>query len=123
MKTRKTSMTRLALVGAVSLLAVGMSASAMAQDQTRDQTQDRTRDQVRLQDPIYGSQLMTLQERNEYRTKMRSLKTEQERETYRLEHHKQMQERAKAKGVSLPDEPPARGAGPGPRPAAGGGAG
>ena len=91
MKTRKTSMTRLALVGAVSLLAVGMSASAMAQDQTRDQTQDRTRDQVRLQDPIYGSQLMTLQERNEYRTKMRSLKTEQERETYRLEHHKQMQ--------------------------------
>jgi len=84
----------------------------LAQDQTRDQTQDRTR----LQDPIFGSQLMTEQERLEHRNRMRSFKTEQEREQYRLEHHKRMQERAKSKGVTLPDEPmmrPGGGMGPG----------
>ncbi|NDP38373.1 MAG: hypothetical protein GZ093_06430 [Rhodoferax sp.] len=129
MKTRKTSMTRLALVGAASLLAVGMSVSAMAQDQTRDKTQDQTRDQDRdrLQDPIYGSQLMTLQERNEYQAKMRGLKTAQEREAYRLEHHKQMQERAKVRGVTLPETPPGQrpvmGSGPGAGPGSGAGMG
>lgn len=93
-------------------------------DQTKDQTQlrdqdktkDQTRDQTRLrdQDQIYGSQLMTEQERMEHRNKMRSLKTYEEREAYRLEHHKEMQKRAKEKGVKLPDEPPARGGGMGP---------
>ena len=63
------------------------------------------------QDQIYGSQLMTQQERIEHRNKMRNLKTEQERERYRIEHHKKMQERAKAKGLSLPDKPPSSGKG------------
>jgi hypothetical protein len=123
MKTRKTSMPRLALAGTVALLATGLSTTVMAQDPSRDQTQARDRDQDRLQDPIYGNQLMTLQERNEYRTKMRSLKTQQEREAYRLEHHQQMQERARTKGITLPDEPPAKGMGTGPGPAAGPGPG
>lgn len=125
MKTRKTSMAWATLTASVPLLALGMSTSVMAQDQTRDKTQDRTRDQVQLQDPIYGSQLMTLQERNEYQTKMRNLKTEQEREAYRLEHHQRMQERAKVKGVMLPEtSPPARPAmGPGPGPGSGAGMG
>ncbi|HQT27649.1 MAG TPA: hypothetical protein PLK99_13830, partial [Burkholderiales bacterium] len=68
-----------------------------------DQVQTQTRQQ------IYGSQLMTPQERTEYRAKMRSLKTRQEREAFRLEHHKQMQERARARGMQLPDMPPAGG--------------
>jgi hypothetical protein len=127
MQMRKTRTTGFVAAAAVSLLALGMSASAMAQNQTRDQT----RDQTRLQDPIYGSQLMTLPERNEYRTRMRSLKTEQEREAFRLEHHQQMQERARAKGITLPETPPARGmgagmgagTGPGPGPGPGGGPG
>ncbi len=63
---------------------------------------------------IYGSQLMTQQERNAYRTQMRAAKTAEEREQLRKEHHERMQERAKAQGVTLPDEPPARGAGMGP---------
>lgn len=81
------------------------------------------------QTPIYGSQLMTQQERNEYRTKMRSLRTAQERERFRLEHHERMQERARERGVTLPDMPPARGGrgmGPGGQgmgPGGGGGAG
>jgi len=117
MLKRKANLTGLALVAAVALSAAVATTSAMAQDKTQDRTQLRTQEQ------IYGSQLMTDGERNEYQARMRNMKTEQEREAYRLEHHKQMQERARVKGVSLPDEPPARGAGPGPRPAAGGGAG
>ena len=61
------------------------------------------------QQQIYGSQLMTQQERNEYRAKLRAAKTIEERERIRNEHHKLMKERAKARGVTLPDEPPARG--------------
>ena len=61
---------------------------------------------------VYGWQLMSEQERNEYRTKMQSMKTQEERNQFREEHHKQMQERAKAQGVTLPDMP-ASGMGPG----------
>lgn len=68
---------------------------------------------------IYGSQLMTQQERNEHRDRMRTAKTAEEREQVRNEHHERMKARAQERGVSLPDNPPARGAGMGP----GGGAG
>ncbi|MBU1237718.1 MAG: hypothetical protein KJ634_03775 [Gammaproteobacteria bacterium] len=64
--------------------------------------------------PVYGSQLMTQQERMEYRNQMRTLKTQEERNAFRLEHHKRMQERAKERGVTLPDAPPAAGNGMGP---------
>jgi hypothetical protein len=60
---------------------------------------------------VYGSQMMTNQERMEHRTKMNAAKTVQEREQVRLEHHEQMQLRAKERGVTLPDTPPAQGAG------------
>src|SRR5574343_705722 len=63
--------------------------------------------------PIYGSQLMSNQERVEHRNKMRSAKTAEEREQVRLQHHEQMQLRAKEQGVTLPDTPPARGGGMG----------
>lgn len=127
-----------ALAVAVSFVALGLSSGAGAQDQTREQArdqikdpaanraQDRTRDQDRVQDPIYGSQLMTPQERMDYQAQMRALKTEQERETYRLAHHQKMQERAKAQGVALPEMPAARagmGLGQGAGTGAGAGAG
>lgn len=65
--------------------------------------------QLARQEPIYGSQLMTREERIEHRNKMRSLRTAEEREQYRLEHHAKMQERAREKGVTLPDPPSGRG--------------
>ncbi|WP_455206918.1 hypothetical protein [Kaarinaea lacus] len=74
-------------------------------------------------EPIYGYQLMTEQERAEHRAKMQSFQTEQEREAYRQEHHKMMQERAKAQGVTLPDEPMPRGQGRGMGPGMGAGQG
>jgi len=62
---------------------------------------------------IYGSQLMTEQERAEHRTKMQSMKTAKERERYRLEHHKKMEQRAKKQGVTLPAGPQSQGSGMG----------
>nr|WP_320114884.1 hypothetical protein [uncultured Desulfuromonas sp.] len=65
--------------------------------------------QAQQQQQIYGSQLMTQQERMEYRAKMRAAKTAEERQQIRQEHHALMQQRAKDRGVTLPEEPPAQG--------------
>ena len=64
---------------------------AAAQDQA--QTGDQN---------VYGWQLMTHGERDEYRARLRDMKTEEEREAFRLEHREQMQERAREQGVILP---------------------
>jgi hypothetical protein len=80
------------------------------QDPTKEKIQAQTKDQER----IYGSELMTDKERNEYRERMRSAKTQQEREKIRSEHHDRMLARAKERGVTIPDQPPAKGAGTGP---------
>jgi hypothetical protein len=70
---------------------------------------------------VYGSQLMTRQDRVEYRTKMRAAKTAEEKAQIRVEHHERMKERATQQGVTLPDAPPAVGGGMGMGPGAGGG--
>jgi len=57
---------------------------------------------------MYGSQLMTKEEKAQERAKMRTAKTAEEREKIRKEHHESMQERAKERGLTLPDDPPAR---------------
>ncbi len=87
-------------------LCMALGASAQAADQTQTKQQDQTR--VQTQEQVYGSELMTQQERNEYQNRMRSAKTQQER--------------AKAQGKTLPDMPPA-GMGPGSRMGPGGGGG
>lgn|SRR5574340_27557 len=97
----------IAVSGAMSLA----SGTLIAAEPVRAQTQAQARQQD--QEEIYGSQLMTEQERIEHRATMRSLKTQQERDAYRLEHHRLMQERAAARGVTLPDMPPQAGAGAG----------
>jgi hypothetical protein len=83
--------------------------SALADDQ------ERAQERVQKQEQIYGSQLMTQQEREEYRSKMRTAKTAEEREQVRKEHHERMKDRAAERGVTLSEEPPARGRGMGPR--------
>ena len=60
---------------------------------------------------VYGYQLMTPQERTEYRTRMRSLKTKAERDAFRAQHHEQMRKRAAERGVTLPERPMSRGGG------------
>jgi hypothetical protein len=101
-------------------LALAVPGFAIAQAPAAEPARSTQQTQTQTQEPIYGSELMTPQERAEYQTRMRAAKTEQEREAIRLEHHKQMQERARAQGKTLPETPPAdRGPGMGP----GGGSG
>ncbi|HYA37971.1 MAG TPA: hypothetical protein VEI74_06845 [Candidatus Methylomirabilis sp.] len=103
-----------AAVLAALLPAMATVAYAADQDQNRTRDQDRLQTQGQIQDnQIYGSQLMTQQERNQYRARMQAAKTEQDRERIRKEHHEQMQVRAKERGVTLPAEPPPRGMGRG----------
>lgn len=84
---------------------------------------DKDQDQIQAQDKmIYGWQLMTVEERAQYRAKMQSLNTKEEREAFRMQHHKEMQVRAKEKGYTLPDQP-MRSGGPGPGAGSGGGGG
>ena len=80
---------------------------ALAADQESDQ------EKVQKQEKIYGSQLMTQQERAEYRAKMHTAKTAQEQEQIRKEHHERMKKRAAERGVTLTEKPPARGRGMG----------
>ncbi len=96
----------------------GAARGDMQRDRLNDQDRLRDRDRLPDRDTIYGSQLMTPAERNTYRNKMRNLRTVQEREALRTQHHQEMQQRAQERGLRLPDSPPAQGArggmGPGP---------
>ena len=101
----------------IAVIVVGLSLAILIGPALAQQPRgDQVREQERLRDdaPIYGSQMMTDRERNEHREKMRNAKTLKEQETIRSQHHDHMKERAKSRGMMLPDEPPARGMGNGP---------
>ena len=66
---------------------------------------------AQTQEPVYGRQLMTQEEMRKYQEKMRSATSDQERQQIRVEHHEQMRERARSKGIVLPDEAPRGGPG------------
>lgn len=119
---------RLLVGAAVALLTTaGAQAQAVKKgDPEREQTRQLNEQQLRdTQDtaPVFGSQLMTPEERQQYRDRMRSAKTAEEREQIRREHHAEMQVRAKERGVTLPDEPPMMGSGRGMGPGMGQGMG
>lgn len=80
--------------------------SSLADAQPRQPASDPA---VEWRGMMYGSQLMTPAERNEYRTRMLAAKSDAEREKIRAQHHAEMQKRAKARGMTLPDVPPMRG--------------
>ena len=62
-----------------------------AQDHMRIETQDR----VRLRDEdIYGHELMTRQELNQYREQMQKMQTAKAREQFQAQHEEKMRERA-----------------------------
>jgi hypothetical protein len=78
----------------IALTAAGLlllaSSGASAQNQVREE-----------KIPIMGTQLMTEQERDQYRIAMRALKTEEERAAMRARHQKEIRARAKEQGVEL----------------------
>jgi hypothetical protein len=67
---------------------------------------------------MYGEQLFSQQERDDYRKRMQEAKTPEERTKIRDEVHAQAQARAKEKGITLPEPRGPRGPGPGPGPGA-----
>jgi hypothetical protein len=82
-------------------------------DQVRDQDRDRDRDRDRLQlhvqdrdqlrdRDIYGSKLMTREERKQYRDRIVGMKSVREWAQFRAEHQKQMMARARERGADLP---------------------
>ena len=74
----------------------------------RDRIQDRTHapDHAKFGDhEIYGGQMMTEQERNQYREQLRLIgDDEQKRTQFMAQHREQMQQRAKERGVELDDD-------------------
>jgi hypothetical protein len=115
MKSQKSPASTLAILAIVATTSSLWFGAVQAQDQVQTQVQ------------IYGSQLMTTAERTEYQSKMRTLKTDKERDAFRLDHHETMKVRAAASGVTLPDTPQGAGSkansGFGGGPASGPGAG
>lgn len=86
---------------------------AVADEATGDR--ETIQKQEQEQEQVYGSQMMTPGERSKYREKIRAAKTREEREQIRKEHHELMKERARERGLALPDEPPPVGGGMGPK--------
>ena len=80
------------------ILLAPQASSIAAQPQKLPQAQEQVGERV------YGWELMSDEERREHRLQMRSLKTQEERERYRQEHHRKMQQRAREMGVELPEE-------------------
>lgn len=83
-------------VSLLIMVATLLSTGVNAEDKARVESQQR----------IYGSELMTQQERIEHRNRLQAATTEKARQEIRNEHHQKMQVRAKEKGVKLPDMPP-----------------
>ena len=94
------------LVGSVVVASLSL-AGGIVLSADQEQARETVRVQTQEQERIYGSQLMTEEERAEYRARMRATNTAEEREQIRKEHHELMKERAAAQGMTLPDEPPA----------------
>ena len=92
----------LTLLAAVAAISGFWSSGLQAQTPTQTQTQ------------IYGSQLMTDAERVEFQTKMRSLKTDKERDALRLDQINKMNLRAteKASHCNTPPQLPVLAQGP-----------
>ncbi|MGM0769110.1 MAG: hypothetical protein ACQEV6_13890 [Pseudomonadota bacterium] len=86
-------------------LAVPAGAALAQQDQSQNQmrSQMTERDQSRMRDqdghPMAGYQLMTPEEREQYRDRMGSMNSAGDRQAYREQHHQRMVERARAQGL------------------------
>jgi hypothetical protein len=101
--TMRSIATLAGLLLAQAILVTGTFARA---DEQGVPQQERTRQEARTQQQIYGYDLMTEQERSQYRQQMNSLQTEQERAEFRARHHEEMRKRAEQQGKSLPDKVP-----------------
>jgi len=93
---------RIAVAAAVAAAMMTMTVALFAAEQAAPKSE-----------PIYGYRIMSGEERDGYRERMRNARSADERQTIRDEHRKLMEGRAKERGVTLP-EPRGPGAGKGP---------
>lgn len=85
-----------------------------AQDPALKRDQDRDQDRTNMQDPskinnedIYGNQLMSNAERNQYRNEFGKANSQEARQQYQAKHEEMMQRRAMQQGQDL--VPPGQG--------------
>ena len=78
------------------------------QNQEMDKDQIRDRDRIHAENPIqladqdiYGSELMTVEERNRYRRELKAAKTKRAKDELQVQHEKKMRERAEEQGKDL----------------------
>lgn len=115
------SMTANAQAGQAQAAPPPAGATGPARDQDRDHDQDR--DQARDQNRIYGHELMSAQERQDYRERLRAARTAEERRRLMEEHREAMLKRAQERGLTLAEDgsiwrhgmPNGQRAGPAPR--------
>lgn len=108
-------MRRILTIGVLAVLALGLSAFAGAggqqkgggsdraqpveqqgaQAQDRMRTQSEARDRASLRDEeIYGHELMSKEELNQYRERLQTMNSTQAREQFQMQHEEKMRERA-----------------------------
>jgi len=106
-------------LGWIVAVSVGAQPSVEQTRQIQQQVQQQGQQQMRewqkeemlimqqadLDADIYGQELMTAVELDEYRITLRALKTIEAREGFRAQHRIKMQRRAQESGVILPDKP------------------
>jgi hypothetical protein len=95
----------MAAAAAVMLMAAADMA-AQQQVQQREQVRERTQERAGKREIIPGSELMTSQEREAYRSRYAAAKSEAERQKVRADHVKAMEERARLHGLQLAQPAP-----------------
>jgi len=79
-------------------------ADAAQPAQVRGEQQARERAEQQTRQRIYGEELMSAKERDHYRERMQSMKTERERSQFEAQHRRDMQQRARSRHLELTDD-------------------
>ncbi len=77
------------------------------QQHDRDRIQDRSKapdDRLQAEERIYGNDLMSEQERLQYRERLMNAASEQEREQIKAQHKEEIQVRARNRNIQLDDK-------------------
>jgi hypothetical protein len=83
------------------MLMAAADVAGQQQVQQREQVKERTQERAGKREIIPGSELMTPEEREDYRRRYAAAKSEAEREKVRADHVKAMDERARLRGLQL----------------------
>jgi hypothetical protein len=98
---KKNSVISMASSVLVFSLAIASSSSFAEEKGVCAQAKNPVKCEALSRKMIYGGHLMTKKERAEHREKMMSLKTIEERDAFRAQHHQLMLDRARERGVKL----------------------